>query len=506
MNWVIMSEIDESEAFSYVQTLKNRIILIFIILIAAIIIVAVYFSNTITRPLKILIRYSDELSKQDFSGDNRILTEQSLDSILERGDEVGGLAKSFKHMESELYASVENLKITTSTKERMESELNIGRDIQMSMLPLIFPAFPDHSEFDVHAILHPAREVGGDFYDFFFVDENRFCFCVGDVSGKGVPSALFMALVKTLIKSRSSNDPSTASIMTHVNDEISEDNPASMFVTVFIVIMNIKTGEVVYTNAGHNPPYIIRKDCSIERVDDRHGPVIGAASGMTYKESRANLYHGDTIFMYTDGVTEAMDENNNLYSEKRLAELLSSRECASMKLVVEMVMQSVEQFQGKAEQFDDITILAVQNNGSTESATPLSQEIIIKNQFPEMEKVIEQFDNFAEKHEIPVEVSRRMKIVFDELLNNIISYAYPDGGEHEIIVKFELFGDRLTIVISDDGIPFNPVSSEAPDTDLALEHREEGGMGIHLVHKMMDKVSYQRRIDRNTITLLKKLK
>jgi sigma-B regulation protein RsbU (phosphoserine phosphatase) len=393
-----------------------------------------------------------------------------------------------------------------SENRRMEDELNIGREIQMSMVPQTFPPFPERNEFSIYAELHPAREVGGDFYDFFFIDENRICLCVGDVSGKGVPAALFMAVTQTLIKARAMDDISTASIISRVNDELSGDNPASMFVTVFIAIMNVKTGEVVYTNAGHNPPYIIRKDCSVEPIDDRHGPVIGALSGMTYKESRANLYHGDTIFMYTDGVTEAMDENNNLYSEKRLAELLSSQECASIKLMVEMVKQSVEQFQGKAEQFDDITILAVQNNGSTESATPLSLEIIIKNQFQEMEKVIDQFDNFAEKHKIPVEVSRRMKIVFDELLNNIISYAYPDGGEHEIIVNVELFDDGLTIVITDDGIPFNPVGLEAPDTDLALEHREEGGMGIHLVHKMMDKVSYQRRIDRNTITLLKKLK
>jgi sigma-B regulation protein RsbU (phosphoserine phosphatase) len=241
-------------------------------------------------------------------------------------------------------------------------------------------------------------------------------------------------------------------------------------------------------------------------MDDRHGPVIGAVSGLAYKESRATLYNGDTIFMYTDGVTEAMDERNNLYSDKRLAELLSSQECTSLKHLVETVMQSVEQFQGKAEQFDDITILAVQNNGSTELATLRSLEIKIKNQFQEMDKVAEQFNDFAEKYEIPVEVTRRMKIVFDELLNNIISYAYPDGGDHEIIVRVEMFGDRLTIVIIDDGIPFNPFGLEAPDTDLALEHREAGGLGIHVVHKLMDKVSYKRRIGRNTVTLLKKLK
>jgi sigma-B regulation protein RsbU (phosphoserine phosphatase) len=390
--------------------------------------------------------------------------------------------------------------------ERMGNELSIGHEIQMSMLPLTFPAFPDHDEFDVRAVLQPAREVGGDFYDFFFIDEDRFCFCVGDVSGKGVPSALFMAVTKTLIKSRATNDLSTASIMTHVNDEISEDNPSSMFITIFIAIMNVKTGEVVYTNAGHNPPYIIRKSGSLECIKDRHGPVIGAVAGMTYKESTGNLYNGDFILLFTDGVTEAMNEKKQLYSDQRLADFLTTNKFDTVDNLVAGVNKSVEQFQGKAEQFDDITILAVQNNGTTASATLSTREIIIENSISEMSKVVKQFSDFAEENQIPTDISRKMQIVFDELLNNIISYAYHDDAKHKIAIKIELFGDRLTIVIIDDGVPFNPFQLEAPDTDLPLEDREIGGLGIHIVHSMMDNVLYQRGIDKNIVTLVKKLK
>ncbi len=167
--------------------------------------------------------------------------------------------------------------------------MNIGREIQMSMVPLVFPPFPDHNEFSVFAALEPAREVGGDFYDFYFLDEERLCICIGDVSGKGVPAALFMAMAKTLIKSRADDDRSTASILTHVNDELSADNKTCMFVTIFTGILNIRTGELVYTNAGHNPPYLRRKDGHWQRLDRRHGPVIAAVEGMVYKEERYTM-------------------------------------------------------------------------------------------------------------------------------------------------------------------------------------------------------------------------
>ena len=176
-------------------------------------------------------------------------------------------------------------RIIKDQRDRMEGELNIGRKIQMSMIPLVFPPFPDHDEFSVFAALEPAREVGGDFYDYYFIDEGRLCFCVGDVSGKGVPAALFMAVTKTLIKALAIDDVSTASILTHVNAELSADTKTSMFVTVFLGILNIRSGEIVYTNAGHNPPYFRRKGGSLQRLDVRHGPVIGAVPGMVYREN-----------------------------------------------------------------------------------------------------------------------------------------------------------------------------------------------------------------------------
>jgi sigma-B regulation protein RsbU (phosphoserine phosphatase) len=242
----------------------------------------------------------------------------------------------------------------------MESELNIGRDIQMSMLPIQFPAFPHRTEFDIYATLHPAREVGGDFYDFFLIDEDRICFGVGDVSGKGVGAALFMALTKTLIKSRASNDFSPASILTHVNDEVGRNNESCMFVTIWVGILDLTTGTLTYTNAGHNPPYLKRANGDLLRLDARHGPVVGAMEGIVYGEDALLIGAGDMALLYTDGVTEAMDPNEQLYDERSLVEVLETREFPSVQDLVQATVDDVWRFQSDAVQADDVTVLAIQ--------------------------------------------------------------------------------------------------------------------------------------------------
>ena len=394
-------------------------------------------------------------------------------------------------------------RIIEAQKDRMEKELNVGREIQMSMLPLIFPAFPDRKELSVYAILEPAREVGGDFYDFFFLDNERFCFVIGDVSGKGVPSALFMAVTKTLIKSRAADDNSTASILTHVNEELSRDNKAYMFVTVFIGILNTLTGEMQYTNAGHNPPYIIRKSGSLETLAQRHGPVIGAVKGLAYKEDTTRLFSGDIAYLFTDGVTEAKDRNNSLFTEKRLENVLSSCLYASTENVVEATVEETKRFEQGVEQADDITVMAVEYYGTKDKSETRHFEVTIKNRLTEIEKVIQRFNAFSDEQGLDVKIRREIKMVFDEMLNNIISYAFRQDKEHEIEIKIELTTNRLTMIISDDGVPFNPFGIKAPDIDLPLDQRKIGGLGLHLVRNVMDEVSYQRKIEKNVVTLTK---
>jgi PAS domain S-box-containing protein len=389
--------------------------------------------------------------------------------------------------------------------KRMTGELNVGREIQMSMVPLTFPAFPERSEFNIYAVLQPAREVGGDFYDYFFVGEDWFFFCVGDVSDKGVPAALFMAVTKTLIKSRATDDPSPASILTRVNNELSEDNNSCMFVTILVAAFNVRTGELRYSNGGHNPPYIKRADGSLECLDERHGPVIAAVGGITYKEAVAHLGHGDFMFLYTDGVTEAKGPANSLFTDEKLANLLQVNTYDSVEQMVGSTVAEVDEFQGRDHQADDITVLALQFLGNPREGEVKTLKVEIKNHPDGISVVDKKFAAFAEASNIPKVIARKIRLACDELLNNTISYAYKDDAEHSISVDMELTAECLRVTVTDDGDLFNPFEHEAPDTGASLEEREIGGLGIHLVRNLMNKVTYQRQAEKNVVTLLKYL-
>ena len=390
-------------------------------------------------------------------------------------------------------------------KERMQEELDVGRGIQMSMVPERFPAFPDRDEFDIHGLLQPAREIGGDFYDFFFVEWDKLCVCVGDVSGKGVPAALFMALTKTMIKSTAQEDQSPASIMTRVNDEISQDNPSCMFITLFLGILDLASGEFCYTNAGHPYPYLKRADGQLETLQRVHGPVVGAMDGIAYGEDRVQLARDDRLLMFSDGITEAMDPVDQLYGEQRVIEHLKATPDGDCATLAKTTLEAVERFAGEAEQADDITVLALKYCTDPKVAGS-TLELSIPNRLPEIDRVNDAFTEFAEQCGIGMPIALKVNMVFDELLTNIISYAHgEDDAEHHIEISIACTAARLSIRIADDGVPFNPFTREDPDTRLALDDREIGGLGILLVKKTMDETAYQRRHDRNIVTLIKYL-
>jgi sigma-B regulation protein RsbU (phosphoserine phosphatase) len=278
-------------------------------------------------------------------------------------DEVGDLAESFRYMKTSLKEFIHDLTATTAAKERIESELRIARDIQMGILPKLFPAFPDRREFEVFASIEPAKEVGGDLYDFFFVDETHFCFLVGDVSGKGVPAAFFMAVTKTLLKVVAERGLDPGDILTRVNADLSSENESCMFVTLFLAIIDIETGETRYANAGHNPPVFLPCGGRPEWIPPFGEPVAGVMEGMRYSTKTMTLKPGDLLFIYTDGVTEAMDPDGGLFGDERLmAQLTAEREPFAPKLVKDMG-EAIRVFARGADQSDDITMLAMQFMG-----------------------------------------------------------------------------------------------------------------------------------------------
>lgn len=414
---------------------------------------------------------------------------------------VNELLVDIQFKNTELEQSLHNLRIAKDQNARMESELEVGQSIQMSMLPK--EEYKSDS-IDLYAKLIPAREVGGDFYDFFEVDSGHLGFVMGDVSGKGVPAALMMAVTKTLLKSRSGNDKSTASILTHVNNEIAKENDAYMFITVFMAILDTHTGELTYSNAGHNPSYIIdEKSKKLEKLSDLHGPVIGAMEGMTYGETKLFLKKNDIVFAYTDGVTESHNSDAELYSDPRLEDLLENGEYDSTKTLTNLVISSVKDFECDTEQFDDITVLSLQYLDDKSSKMNELMHCKISNKLSEMPKVLEQFEEFAEKNNLPFALTQKMNIVMDELLNNIISYGFEDEKEHFLEVDVEILGQQLIVSFTDDGTPFNPFSNAPPDTRLSIDERNIGGLGIHLVKNLMDECNYKRETNKNIITLIK---
>ncbi len=388
--------------------------------------------------------------------------------------------------------------------QRMEKELNVGQEIQMAMLPGAFPAFPHVNTFSIAASIVPAREVGGDFYDFYMLDPNRLCFCIGDVSGKGVPAALFMAVTQTLIKSAAGIENSTAAIMTHVNEELSRGNDACMFVTIFTGILHIDTAELLYTNAGHNPPFIRHPDGTTVLLGQRHGPAVGAVRGVCYREDRVRLSPADLLFLFTDGVTEARNTEGKFLGDSILRDLAGTHCFSTPETAVGSTFDAVREFEAGSERSDDITVLALSYIGNSSKAAGLFK-MRIKSHLEEIPGLNAAFNRFAAEYSVPVDIIRKINLVFDELLSNVISYTLNRTGTHDIGITVHVKGQDMTVTISYEGPEFDPVQVPEPDVNLMLDERAEGGLGIFLVKSLMDEFIYRRVGSRNVITIRKKI-
>lgn len=353
--WSLGVIFPERELFADIRHLNHIVIVIGVAGFLLLFIVIVLISGTITRPLRSLVQTTNEIAKGNL--------DIQLPAV-PGNDEIGRLTRSFREMKSALKEYISNLAETTAAKERIESELKIARTIQMSFLPRHFPPFPEQDEFEIYGTLEPAKAVGGDFYDFFLLGDDHLFFSVGDVSDKGVPAALFMAVTKTLMKGMAEPGMDPADVLNRVNLELCQDNDSMMFVTVFCGVLDYKTGELVYTNAGHNPPVLIRRGQAPKWLDLPKGFLLGAFEESRFGTQTTVLDSGDMLVIYTDGVTEAMDPGQHLYSDARLLNTLGKARTESAELIVGKVMNSVHAFAGGAPQSDDITVLALRFNGS----------------------------------------------------------------------------------------------------------------------------------------------
>lgn len=429
---------------------------------------------------------------QNIRDDNQ--TDISVDS----GDEIEELADSFNAMHKELRDYIKQNAEITAEKERIVTELSLAQKIQASMLPNIFPAFPEREEFDIFASMTPAKEVGGDFYDFFLINERYLALVIADVSGKGIPAALFMMMSKILIKNAALSGKSPSEVLETVNNQICANNNEEMFVTVWLGMLDLKTGLLTAANAGHEKPIVKQPDDNFILYPDKNGFVVGGMSGLKYKNYEIKLEKGAKLFLYTDGVAEATNANNELFGIERTLETLNSVKDGSVQDTLVKVKEDIDIYVGGAPQFDDLTMLCMEYKGG-------GDEIVLDATLENVTKSIEFVSQKAEGLDFSHKDNYQIEIAVDEMFTNIARYAYGENtGKAEL--KVEASDGVLSITLSDSGIPYNPLEKEDPDTTLSAEEREVGGYGIFIVKKVMDEIHYEYKDGKNILTMKKAVK
>lgn len=417
----------------------------------------------------------------------------SPEFVVKHDDELRELADSFATMYREVGAYIAKLETVTAEKERIGAELDVAAKIQSSMLPCVFPAFPNRNEFDIYATMDPAKEVGGDFYDFFMVDADHLAFVVADVSGKGVPAALFMVIGKTLIKDHTGLHDDLGEVFTEVNNILCASNSEEMFITAFEGVLNLKTGELRYVNAGHEIPFLCRKGGVFEPFKVRAGFVLAGMQGIRYRAGSIQLEPGDKVFQYSDGIPEAINSEKAPYGMKRLESVLAKNSEKAPSELLPLVKADVDAFVGDADQFDDITMLCIEFKGSGRKA-----EISLTPDAKSVKTVAEFLDTTLEDWEIPMKVVSKLQIVADEIYSNIVRYSQAKNAKVTAVQN----GTVLSLRFEDDGKPYDPTTAAEPDITASAEEREIGGLGIFVVRNMMDSMDYRYKDGHNVLTLL----
>lgn len=400
--------------------------------------------------------------------------------------------EEFASLSDDINATVDTLKHYISEAEsRIDRELEFARQIQRSSLPSVFPPYPDRTDFSIYASMEAAREVGGDFYDFYLTDPTHLTFLVADVSGKGIPGAMFMMRAKSLIKNLAESGKSIETVFTAANQRLCENNQAEMFVTAWMGKLNLETGLLEYVNAGHNPPLVRHPGGEFTYLRTRPNFVLAGMEMTRYRKQELTLMPGDTLFLYTDGVTEAANRDSVLYGEERLSRCLNAGE-EDPEALCRRVHGDVAAFVDGAEQSDDITMLCVRWQGTDRQArfTACPEEASIPEASAFLESVLE-------KWEVPMKLANHAQIAMDEIYSNIVFYS----GAKNASVTVTRGQKGLTLTFADDGAPYDPTGAQEPDVTLPGEARMAGGLGIFMVRKLASAMTYQRKQEQNQLTV-----
>ncbi|MCR4738071.1 MAG: SpoIIE family protein phosphatase [Bacteroidales bacterium] len=394
------------------------------------------------------------------------------------------------------YRSIQNLwklNEVRAKEQHIEDELAIARDIQQSLLPSTL--LSDAGKYvDVGGLQVPAKFVGGDLYDY-YVRDGKLLFCIGDVSGKGVPAALLMAIAHSLFRTLSARDERPDSIMQALNSSVSDNNPDIMFITMFLGVMDLSTGIIRYCNAGHNPPILV-KNGRAEFLSTEPSLLLGVEPSAQYTAHEMALTPGDTLLLYTDGLTEAENIQKDLFGEKRALDAAAEFGSLPAKEQLSHIRERVSQFVDHAEQSDDLTLLSIRYLSA-------EQQLTLTNNIHELERLEPFLMEFFDRHNLDMALLPSVNLALEEVLANVIMYAYQEGTQGEVNLSAKIDNEDILVEIKDMGVPFNPLQQQEVNLDVPLEERQIGGLGIFIIKEIMDKVEYAREDGWNVLRMRK---
>ena len=410
-------------------------------------------------------------------------------------------SQEFSSLSDDINSTVSTLKrYIAEAAARIDKELEYAKQIQLSALPT---NFPDGDDYRIYAQMIAAKEVGGDFYDFYKLNDTTVAILAADVSGKGIPAAMFMMTAKTIIKDLAESGMAVNEIFTKANEKLCENNESRMFVTVWMGILDLTTGTMQYANAGHNPPLLKRANGEFEYLRTRAGFILAGLPDVRYRASELTLYPGDRLFLYTDGVPEATNKEPKLYGEDRLLAFMNQNATADAVTLLPALKANIDEFVGDAPQFDDITMLMFDYK-------PQSGVQMMNKTFPaKVEALLDVLgfvDQTLEKYECPMKTQTAICVAIEEVFVNVAHYAYGDGeGDMTLGIGFDEDSRTITFRMTDKGTPFDPLKKPDPDITLPAEERQIGGLGIFIAKKTMDEITYAYENGENILTMIKKI-
>ena len=410
--------------------------------------------------------------------------------------------REFSSLSDDINSTVTTLKrYIAEAAARIDKELEYAKQIQLSALPTNFPKDEDYN---IYAQMIAAKEVGGDFYDFYKLNDTTVAFLAADVSGKGIPAAMFMMTAKTIIKDLAESGMAVNDIFTKANEKLCENNESGMFVTAWMGILDLTTGNLQFANAGHNPPVLKRRDGAFEYLKTRAGFVLAGMEGVRYRVGELTLYPGDRLFLYTDGVPEATNADNKLYGEDRLLSFMNQNATIEATAFLPALKANIDEFVGEAPQFDDITMLMFDYKPKQGGVQMINKTFPAKVEA--LSDVLGFVDETLESYECPMKTQTAVCVAIEEVFVNVAHYAYGEGeGDMTLGIGFDAESREITFRMTDKGTPFDPLKKPDPDITLPAEDREIGGLGIFITKKTMDTVTYAYENGENILTMIKKI-